>query len=521
METINYGIDLGTTNSLIAKFENGRVTIFKNPIGQKETLASVVAFRKDRILVGDKAREYITKDPTNVFGSFKRKMGTDSKYYVVNIDDNVTPVTLSAYILKELKTFLHNGEKPLAAVITIPASFDTMQSNATQKAGLEAGFQTVYLLQEPIAASLAYFNHSKVEDKSGYWLVYDLGGGTFDVALVKIEQTDMQVVDHEGNNFLGGVDFDAAIVEQLLVPQIIEKTGLDNLKEEITASGSYEKLFYILLHKAEEAKKELSSQEIADVEFSMEMPNGDLEDVLLTISREQFNQIISDKIELTIQLMQQMLDRNNLLTTQIQQVILVGGSTFIPYVREKLANTLSIPVNTDADPTSAVAEGAAFYAGNKYFQPVEEKTNEELSEVTIDALLDGIETKDPSVDLDIQLSYMKATQEEEEMLLVKVTGVVDGYQYRLVRDDGGFDTGFMPLKTKFTEFLPLLPQVQNIFSFKLYTAVGEELVDFSQSLTIAQGQYVIQGQPLPKDICIEVDDRENNTTKLELIFERN
>src|SRR5262245_42730451 len=106
MRSVNFGIDLGTTNSVIARYENSKVHVYKNPIGQKETLASVVAYRPERILVGDKAREYLAKDAVNVFGGFKRKMGTDEKYYVVNIDDNVTPVELSALVLKELKKFV-------------------------------------------------------------------------------------------------------------------------------------------------------------------------------------------------------------------------------------------------------------------------------------------------------------------------------------------------------------------------------------------------------------------------------
>src|SRR5690606_19242454 len=154
---------------------NGKVTIFKHPIGHKETLASVVAFRPGRTLVGDKAREFLTKDPVNIFANFKRRMGTDDKFYVVNLDENVTPVELSTLVLKELKQFVYSGEEVEAAVITIPASFDTMQSNATKKAGLAAGFREVLLLQEPIAASLAYFNNQENNaDRDGYWLVYDL-----------------------------------------------------------------------------------------------------------------------------------------------------------------------------------------------------------------------------------------------------------------------------------------------------------------------------------------------------------
>src|SRR6476620_8779223 len=197
MKPVNFGIDLGTTNSLIARHDGNKVVIYKNPVGQKETLASVVAFRPGRTLVGDKAREYLTKDPINVFGNFKRKMGTDEKYYVVNIDDNVTPVQLSALVLKELKNFIHTAETPEACVITIPASFDTMQSNATLKAGQEAGFKEIFLLQEPIAASLAFFNQSPADIKrDGYWLVYDLGGGTFDAALVHATDQELKIVDH-------------------------------------------------------------------------------------------------------------------------------------------------------------------------------------------------------------------------------------------------------------------------------------------------------------------------------------
>src|ERR1051325_9516940 len=214
--TINFGIDLGTTNSVIAKYHQGKVEVFKNPVGHKETLPSVVAFRKDRIIVGDKAKEYLLKDPENVVGSFKRKMGTTESFFITNISDTKTPVDLSSLVLKELKNFIYTGEPLEAAIITIPASFDTIQSNATKKAGELAGFDEVFLLQEPIAASLAFANKSdNKDDAEGQWLVYDLGGGTFDVALVKISNGEMKVLDHQGDNFLGGLDFDNRIIEKI------------------------------------------------------------------------------------------------------------------------------------------------------------------------------------------------------------------------------------------------------------------------------------------------------------------
>jgi molecular chaperone DnaK len=155
---INFAIDLGTTNSLIAKFDRGSVEVFKNPNGFRETLPSVVGFRNDRILVGDQARTYAEKDPKSVASRFKRRMGTSEMLKIKSLAVSKSPVELSAFVLKELKHFVHTGEQIEAAVLTIPASFDTVQSNATKEAGTLAGFKTVVLLQEPIAASLAYAN---------------------------------------------------------------------------------------------------------------------------------------------------------------------------------------------------------------------------------------------------------------------------------------------------------------------------------------------------------------------------
>ncbi|MDA0284382.1 MAG: Hsp70 family protein, partial [Planctomycetota bacterium] len=217
MSMINFGIDLGTTNSLISRFNLGTVEVFKNPKGFRESLPSVVFYRNDKIVVGEKAEQYAERDPKNVFRFFKRKMGTAEVFPIPSLGQSKSPVELSAEVLKELKTFIHTGEVPQAAVITIPASFDMRQANATKEAARAAGFHQVLLLQEPIAASIAYANSERGRDLEGsQWLVYDLGGGTFDVALVRIADGELTVVDHEGNNYFGGMDFDQRIVEQLI-----------------------------------------------------------------------------------------------------------------------------------------------------------------------------------------------------------------------------------------------------------------------------------------------------------------
>ncbi len=518
MKSVNFGIDLGTTNSLIAKYENGHVIVFKNPVGHKESLSSVVAFRPDRRLVGDKAREYLMKDPVNVFGSFKRKMGTDERYYVVNIDENVTPVQLSSYVLQELKNFIHTRELPEASIVTIPASFDTMQSNATIKAAELAGFSNVFLLQEPIAASLAYFNQAN-GNMNGYWLVYDLGGGTFDVALVQIQEGDMKITDHEGNNFLGGVDFDFGIVEHIIVPEIVAKTGIENFEEELRVTyGKYEKLYHQLLYKAEEAKKELSSREETEIELDVEI-DGTRYEFYISFSRQQFNSIINNIVQDTVHMLEQILVRNNLQSNDIQQIILVGGSTLIPYVQETLSKATGIVLNSDTDPITAVAVGAAYYAANKYYQPAEEKIA-----IEINTLLNKIASEEiieNNTPIQVNVSYSKSSREDEEVILIKVDGDYNLFTYRIIRNDGGFDTGIRHVKSKFTEFLPLMPSVKNTFFLRFFDETNNEVKSLAEEIIITHGQFSISGQPLPRDICIELDDKENNTTKLELVFEKN
>jgi molecular chaperone DnaK len=521
MKPVNFGIDLGTTNSLIAKYEQGKVVIFKNPIGHKETLASVVAFRKDRTLVGDKAREYLLKDAVNVFGSFKRKMGTDERHYVVNLDENITPIELSAYVLRELKQFIHTGEPLEAAVITIPASFDSMQSNATKLAGEAAGIAQVFLLQEPIAAGLAYFNQQQAQ-QNGNWLVYDLGGGTFDIALVTIDEGEMKVIDHEGNNFLGGVDFDSMIVDELIIPTIIKATGIDDFDTQLKAPfGPYEALYFELLYKAEELKKELSFVPNSSIEFSATI-GAQSHDFAINIATEEFNAIISKRVQETIVMIQQVMQRNQLAPADINKLILIGGSTYIPYVKQTLAAATQIPIGIEIDPTTAVAIGAAYYAANRNYEPKNNAaTLNAVDDMIAELSLNETAYEMPHEHCSLVLSYSKTSKEIEEVLLVKVEGIFQNYTYRIIRKDGGFDTGFIPLKAKFTEFIPLLPQVVNPFTIKIFDQNNNELTNLSQEFSITHGQFNIAGQPLPKDICIEIDDPENNTTKLELIFEKN
>lgn len=505
--TINFGIDLGTTNSVIAKCAEGIVDIFRSPLSQKETLPSVVAFRKKRIVVGDKAREYLERDPDNVVGTFKRKMGTSVRYPIQSTGGTVSPVELSAYVLKELKNFVHTGETVQSAVITIPASFDTVQSNATKEAGHQAGFSHVVLLQEPIAASLAYVNRNEAREdlQDGQWLVYDLGGGTFDVALVRIQEGEMRVLDHEGNNFLGGTDFDALIVEKLVVPYLESQGTFSNLLQEMkSASGRYNRLWFRLLNKAEEAKILLSSHESADIEFEVEDDEDELLDILFTIERSQFEELIDPYITQTIEMIHHIVARNDLDTEAIQFVLMVGGSTFIPQVRSRIGKELGVEVNCNIDPTTAVGMGAAHYAATRTIKQPQQES------VTASDL-----------DIQVKMAYQKNSTGKAEYFTAAVSGSFEGLFYRIVRDDRGFDSGLKPLQARIEEDLPLVENSFNQFSFTVYDAQNNPVIQDLPKIGITQGKFSVTGQPLPNDICIEVDDVEGKQTKNEVVFRKN
>ena len=500
MDNINFGIDLGTTNSGIGKYENGKVQVLKNPVGLREILPSVVSFRKGRILVGDKAREQYLTNAENVFSAFKRKIGTNEKYPVSGIDNigEVSPVDLSAYVLRELQNYVHNSEVD-AAVITIPASFDTIQSNATKQAGYQAGFKEVVLLQEPIAACLAYANlsHLNIEDEQK-WLVYDFGGGTFDAALVYINHRELKIIDNKGNNFLGGVDIDYAFIKEIIVPKLSAIIKDDGLWAKIThKEGVYAKLWHYLNYLAEEAKKQLSMA--ASTWIEVNFPELDI-DAEFEIDREGFNMVVKPKYQETENFIKELLLDNNLGFTDITRVVLVGGTTYIPFIKDSLKATSKTVVDDSIDPTTAVIVGAAYYAG------AHPKT-----------ATDDLNAHAAAPQLEIVLSYEAYSNDNEELIAFKTVDAFKGF-YRITRIDGGFDSGLLPFKQTASEFVSLIPKTGNRFKLSVFNA-KKVIVYNNEDISISQGLYNVSGQLLPEDICIELDN--DDTTYLEVIFKRN
>ena len=345
------GIDLGTTNSCVAVMEGGEAKVIPNPEGNRTT-PSVVAFKGDERIIGDAAKRQAVTNP-NTISSIKRKMGTSEK---VDIDGKqYTPQEISAMILSYLRTYAEEylGEPVTEAVITVPAYFNDAQRQATKDAGTIAGLKVARIINEPTAAALAYGIDKT--DKEQKVLVYDLGGGTFDVSILDLADGTFEVLSTNGDTHLGGDDFDNKVVDWI-VAQFQKENGID-LKNDKMAMQRIKEA-------AEKAKKDLSAtmQTQISLPFISAGPNGPLH-FDATLTRAKFNEMTKDLVERTIVPIEKALRDAGLTVNDIDQVLLVGGSTRIPAVQEAVKKATGKEPNKSVNPDEAVALGAAIQGG--------------------------------------------------------------------------------------------------------------------------------------------------------------
>jgi len=346
------GIDLGTTNSCIAVMEGSEATVIANAEGERTT-PSVVGFSKsNERLVGRIARRQAITNPERTVVSIKRRMGTD---YKVDIDGKkYTPQEISAMVLQKLKTDAeaYLGEKITQAVITVPAYFTDSQRQATKDAGKIAGLEVLRIINEPTAAALAY---GLDKDETQTILVFDLGGGTFDVSILEIGDGVFEVKATSGNNRLGGDDFDDKIINWL-VDEFKKDNGIDLRSDKMA--------MHRLKEAAEKAKHELSGVMSTDINipYVTATQDGPLH-LERTLTRAKFNEMTADLVEKTMGPLRQAMKDSGLKSTQIDKVILVGGSTRIPAVQDAIKNFTGKEPFKGINPDEVVAVGAAIQAG--------------------------------------------------------------------------------------------------------------------------------------------------------------
>lgn len=345
------GIDLGTTNSVVSVLEGGEPKVIQNPEGNRTT-PSVVAFKDGETQVGEVAKRQAVTNP-NTIQSVKRHMGTDYKEKVE--DKEYTPQEISAMILQNLKSTAESylGEKVTKAVITVPAYFNDSERQATKDAGRIAGLEVERIINEPTAAALAYgLDKTETDQKV---LVFDLGGGTFDVSILELGDGVFEVLATAGDNKLGGDDFDDVIIKYL-VEEFKKENGIDLSQDKMALQR--------LKDAAEKAKKDLSG--VSSTQISLPFISGGANGPLhleTTLSRAKFESLTSDLVERTMGPTRQAMKDAGLSNSDIDEVILVGGSTRIPAVQEAIKKEIGKEPNKGVNPDEVVAMGAAIQGG--------------------------------------------------------------------------------------------------------------------------------------------------------------
>lgn len=489
---IDYGIDLGTTNSAICRMEKGEPVVIKTDV-LKDTMPSCVSFTKRQsVKAGDsafndmksdkrRASKAGKKEASNAYVEFKRTMGTDTKYTSTYMGRDYSSEELSAEVLKTLKSFV-TDENISSVVITVPAKFTVGQKTATMEAAKMAGFTKCELLQEPIAAAMAY--GLTTDSKDGIWMIFDFGGGTFDAALLKVEDGIMQVFDTEGDNYLGGKNLDYAIVDKIIIPYlqknfVIDKTLENDEKKEVLRDAM--KTF------AEEAKNQLSFKDKYDILSNLgdlgEDEEGEEMELDLTVSQSEVFDIIRPYFQKAVDICKTLVERNHLSSSQISKLILVGGPTHSPLIRQMLKDQITPNVDTSIDPMTAVATGAALYAS------------------TMDAVVNENEIVG---DVKLEIGYESTSVEQTEWVSAKLTA---GNQYKKVfveleRSDKAWSSGKVEIDATGNVIeVNLLESKPNSFAIVAYDEQGNKIPCFPNEITIIQGSKV-GAAPLPYNIGI-------------------
>ena len=513
---IDYGIDLGTTNSAIARIDNGEVKILKNK-AQMDTLPSLVYFDKNKkgvlsTKIGLNAANAMKQDDSKAlklaqegktreqfgYAEFKRDMGTDKIFSNSNMPkESYTPEELSAEVLKELIKVV-NDEHVSSCVVTVPAKFTANQKEATMKAAKIAGITQCELLQEPVAACMAY--GMTTDNKSGYWMVFDFGGGTFDAALVKAEDGILTVFDTEGDNYLGGKNLDNDVVNKILLPHIREEYNIASFDSQKSTEG--EILRIVLKSMAEEIRKELSftdsmdfSSYDRDIELSEDDDGNDIE-IDITVTSEDLKDALTPTYQKAIDICKELLSRNKLTGNDLSTVILVGGPTLSPIVREMLKTQITDKIETKTDPMTAVAKGAALYAS------------------TIDAIVDeeAVKAESSEQTVFIEIGYESTSVENSEWVSLKLdvsktgTSCPPYVTLKITRNDNAWQSDNIKIDCMgdIAE-VALFPGKPNVFNIELFDDKGKRIKSFPKEFTITQGAK-IGAAPNPYNYAIAIYD---------------
>lgn len=486
------GIDLGTTNSAITSFDGKNTRVWKSPEQNDVTPSVIYIAKRGGRFYGKKAYDNAPLNPENTAQLFKRLMGSSTKIKVADIE--MTPEECSAEILRTLFGYLPEdvrNDKKTGTVITVPAAFNQMQKNATKEAAFGAGINKVALIQEPVAAIMSV---AKQQNINGLFVVYDFGGGTFDVSIAERAGNKINLLTNDGIAFCGGRDFDKLLLDNIVVPWL--KNNF-NLPDGFRINEKYAKLIRMATWATEQAKIELSAKETASVQLdesvircSDESGNEIYLDVPL--SREQYNNLIFSKIDETIEKTREVISNVGLKPEDINYVVFVGGPTQYKPLRDRVSQQLGIAPSTDVNPMTAVSEGAAIYAESIDFETA--KGGQKADKGIIKAQSFGLEFR-----------YNARTSSDKAKIAV-VFKNADKLNFVFKSQNTGWTSGKLTLSSGSIVTVALTEMGENSFSVQCFDENGTEVKLPESNITIAKTLINIGKIPCAHSVGVELED---------------
>lgn len=491
----NYiGIDLGTTNSAVSAYDGEILRLFKSPDQNDVTPSAIFIDRRGNKYVGRRAYDNAARNPENAATLFKRLMGTSTPVRLPAVDLTMTPEECSAEILRVLFGYLPEeirNAPDTGTVITVPAAFNQMQKDATMAAAEMAGLGKVALMQEPVAAVMSVMRHRKGD---GMFLVYDLGGGTLDIAIAESINGRVSLLAHGGIAMCGGRDFDRLLLDNVVKPWLMKNF---DLSENFSSDKRYATLRHMATWAAEKAKIDLSSSDEAvvsldDSEVRVQDESG--ADIYLDISitRAAFDELIASKLQESIASARETMEKAGLSPHDIGRVVFVGGPTQYKPLRDKVAFELGIAASTDVNPMTAVAEGAAVFA-----ESIDWSSQNRGRKSGRGALAAGGA-------LDVSFNYQARIPDAKAKVVAKVGGqAADGAAFQVDSLDTGWSSGKAPLKDGAIVEVALSKPGENLFKVFVFDAAGGPVALAQDRIVISRTAAQIDAIPASHSIGIE------------------
>lgn len=489
------GIDLGTTNSAIASFNGEDVRLYKSPDQYDVTPSAIFFDRRGNKYVGARAYNDAARNPDNVATLFKRHMGTSTPIRLAAIGREMTPEECSTEVLRVLYSYLpedirNDGET--GTVITVPAAFNQMQKDATMAAAQAAGIGRIALMQEPVAAVMSVMRSRKSD---GMFLVFDLGGGTLDIAIAESTAGRVSLLANGGIAMCGGRDFDRVLFDSVIRPWLLQRF---DLPENLNEFPDYQKLRRMCEWAAEKAKIELSQRESSSISIDdslLNMKDSAGEDLYLDIeiNREAFNGLIAGRIEEAVQATRETLEKAGLGPHDVERIVFVGGPTHYKPLRDKVAFQLGIAASTDVNPMTAVAEGAALFA-----ESIDWSSQSRGRKSSRGAISAGGR-------LDVSLSYISRTPDSKARVAVRLGGEPEeGAEFQIDNLDTGWSSGRIALRDGAAVEVALLKPGENVFKLFVFDGAGGGISLEHDRIVISRTAASVDAIPASHSVGVEV-----------------